>query len=68
MSFIIKDLRNTSDEELIHLHDALVAVTSVGVNYYLEELQRRERVVVLTFVNTAAVILALVVSVLALLR
>jgi hypothetical protein len=81
MSFNIKDLRSISDEELIRLHDALAVNTSVGVDYYLEELQRREqrraneiserlsrRVVVLTLVNTAAVILALGVSVLALLR
>jgi len=81
MSFLIKDLRKTSDEELIRLHDALAEHTSVGVDYYLEELRRRDQrragesserlaraAVRLTIVSTVAAILALCVSVLALLR
>src|SRR5665811_1547597 len=43
MSFNIKDLRNTSDEELIRLHDSMAANTSVGVNYFLDELKRRDQ-------------------------
>jgi hypothetical protein len=81
MSFNIKDLRSISDEELIRLHDAMAVHTSVEVDYYLQELQRRDQwrsaesterlaraAVRLTIASTAAAILALVVSVLALLR
>ena len=81
MSFIIKDLRDASDEEIIRLHDAVAVHTSVGAGYYLDELQRRDQqrsaesterlaraAVRLTFVSTGVAILALVVSVLALLR
>ena len=39
----IKQLRVTSDEELIGEHDELAKHTAVGVAYYLEELDRRER-------------------------
>ena len=81
MSFTIKDLRNTTDEELIRIHDSLAANASGGIDYYLQELQRRDQqrsaqssdrlaraAVRLTFASTIAAIAAVVVSVLALLR
>lgn len=42
MSFKYADLRNKSDEELIKIYDGLSRVTSVGIDYYANELQRRE--------------------------
>lgn len=69
MSHRIADLRAASDEELIAAHDELAAHTVPGVNYYLEELARREVgrrerrmerltvvILVLTVANVAAVI------------
>jgi CHASE3 domain sensor protein len=43
MSFSIAQLRAMSDAELIATHDALARNTSVGINYYLDEIERRER-------------------------
>ena len=40
--FLLKDLRSISRDELIERYDNLVPSTSVGVNYYLEELHRRD--------------------------
>jgi hypothetical protein len=42
MSYPLQELRAASDAELIERHDRLAQNTSVGVNYYLEELARRE--------------------------
>jgi hypothetical protein len=42
MSRSIEELRGSSDEELIRAHDRLAKSTSIGVNYYLDELARRE--------------------------
>jgi len=42
MSRSIAELRNVSDDELIRNHDKLARNTSIGVNYYLIELARRE--------------------------
>lgn len=42
MSRSIAELRNTSEGELVRAHDRLAKNTVVGVNYYLEELGRRE--------------------------
>lgn len=39
----IRDLRNTSDDELIREHDEHARHTSVGTGYYMEELDRRSR-------------------------
>lgn len=43
MSYSIEKLRSLTDEELIAQHDSQARNTSVGVNYYLEELDRRSR-------------------------
>ncbi|WP_454112818.1 hypothetical protein [Microbacterium maritypicum] len=43
MSYSIEKLRSLSDEELIAQHDHQATMTSVGVNYYLDELDRRSR-------------------------
>jgi hypothetical protein len=42
MSHLLNELRAASDEELIERHDRLAKDTIVGVNYYLEELARRD--------------------------
>jgi hypothetical protein len=42
MTRSIRELRDASDDELIRNHDMLARNTSVGVNYYLDELARRE--------------------------
>ncbi len=42
MSKTIVELRNTPDDDLIAEHDALAVHTVVGVNYYLDEIRRRE--------------------------
>jgi hypothetical protein len=68
----IAELRSLSDEELVEQHDKLAATTSVGISYYLDEIERRriERqqqqmlrltwvVTVLTVVNVVAVIVSL---------
>ena len=68
----ISTLRGLSDEELIEWHDQLAGATTVGVNYYLAELQRRtvERqgrlmirltwvIAALTAVNVVAVVASL---------
>lgn len=43
MSYSIEKLRSLPDEELIAQHDRQATMTSVGVNYYLDELDRRSR-------------------------
>ncbi|TSA56838.1 MAG: hypothetical protein D4R45_00230 [Planctomycetaceae bacterium] len=43
MSHTIKELRETSDEQLIIDHDKKADSTDPGVNYYLDELQRRQQ-------------------------
>jgi len=39
----IEELRLTSDNELVKEHDKKAANTSVGTNYYTDELDRRSR-------------------------
>ncbi len=39
----IEELRSVSDEELIKEHDKKAKNTSVGTQYYVEELDRRSR-------------------------
>ncbi|NYG05708.1 hypothetical protein BJ986_000195 [Phycicoccus badiiscoriae] len=82
MSFKIADLRRATDEvDLVRLHDEVAPHTMVGVDYYLEELQRRDFVRAaesseklaraaawLSVVSAAASVLALLVSVIALFR
>lgn len=42
MSHKYEDLRRSSDAELIEAHDTHAVHTVVGVNYYLDELHRRD--------------------------
>ena len=42
MSHSVEELRSLPRDELITRHDAVATPTSVGVNYYLEELARRD--------------------------
>lgn len=42
MSHKLRDLQALSDDELVRLHDKSAEHTSVGVNYYLDEIRRRE--------------------------
>ena len=72
MSFSLEELRSTDRSELIRLHDHLARNTAVGVNYYLEELHRRDQdartavMVRLTKVMagmTAAILVATVINV-----
>jgi len=41
-SYNYQELRKVSDEELIKAHDAKSVSTEGGVNYYLDELRRRD--------------------------
>ena len=43
MTFSLKELRSLPDEELIKIHDHLAQSTVAGVNYYLQELARRDQ-------------------------
>lgn len=43
MAYTIAQLRETTDEQLIAEHDAHAKNASGGINYYLEELDRRSR-------------------------
>lgn len=38
----VRALRETPTDELIRLHDDLAGSSSIGVDYYLDELARRE--------------------------
>jgi hypothetical protein len=42
MTFPLAELRSVSDEELIRRHDHIAEKTAPGVNYYLDELARRD--------------------------
>lgn len=42
MSNPLAELRSLPDDEVIRLHDAIAVHTSVGVDYYLTELARRD--------------------------
>lgn len=41
MSETLRELREMSDDEVVRRHDDLAKYTSVGVNYWLDELDRR---------------------------
>ncbi len=43
MSRNLKDLHNASDEDLIREHDDRAKHTSVGISYYIDELNRRSQ-------------------------
>jgi hypothetical protein len=74
----IADLQAATDDELIAEHDAHAVNTSVGTQYYLDELNRRaadraakatdeltHKVYVLTWVNAAVAVIAAVAAVIA---
>jgi hypothetical protein len=42
MAHKLHDLRALSDDELVAAHDRLADNTFVGIDYYLDELKRRE--------------------------
>lgn len=42
MSMSIADLQAISDEQLIEFHDQIAVNTYVGVQYYLDEIRRRQ--------------------------
>ena len=75
----IEQLRAVSDEELIKEHDAGVEYVNVGLNYYREELARRDQdrqtqkmldytkqLWILTIIVTIATVLSLAISLIAL--
>ena len=43
MSSTLKELREMTDEQVIEEHDNLAQRTMMGLNYYLDELNRREQ-------------------------
>lgn len=43
MSQSIEQLRKLTDDEVIALHDAIAVHTQVGVQFYLDEINRREQ-------------------------
>jgi hypothetical protein len=76
MSEKIADLRALTDDEIISRHDVIARNTSVGVNFYLDELRRREQARAiaasnrlaraafwLTVANTALALVAIIVTV-----
>lgn len=42
MSHKLRDLQALSEDELVRLHDEQAQYTVVGINYYLDEIRRRE--------------------------
>ena len=76
MSYTIKQLRQTSDDQLIAVHDQVAVGVAPSVNYYLDELRRREMAAVmrssnrlaqaslmLALMNTVVAVVAVVVAV-----
>jgi hypothetical protein len=43
MAYTLKELRAMGDEQLIAEHDNLAQSTTLGINYFLDELKRREQ-------------------------
>lgn len=43
MSYLLPDLRDASDDELIQRHDDLAPRTVASARYYLDELSRRDQ-------------------------
>ena len=41
MALSLSDLRNLTDDELVEKHDTQAKTTVVGIQYYLDELNRR---------------------------
>lgn len=71
MVYTIEQLRQLSDEQLIQEHDEKAKNTVVGINYYIDELDRRSRdrsekaMFKLTIVSTVTSILAIILSIIA---
>lgn len=74
MVYSIKELRELTNEELIKEHDNKAKNTVVGTQYYIDELDRRSRdrneraMLKLTIVSTATSIIAITISVIAILN
>ena len=79
MSMKFAALKATSDEQLMDYHDQLAENTSVGINYYLDEIRRREfqraaetsaelarRAYWLTVASTGLAVVSVIVAVIAL--
>ena len=47
MSHILRDLKALSNDDLTKLHDAKADGTAVGVDYYLNEIHRRQTAAVM---------------------
>lgn len=75
MTFSLKELRAASDDDLIRRHDNVAKTTGESVDYYLEELARRDqktatdtmvnytwRITVMTFIVTLATIVNVVLA------
>jgi hypothetical protein len=75
MSEKIADLRALTDDEIIGRHDAIARSAAVGIDFYLDELRRREQVRAieasnrlaraafwLTVANTALALVAIIVT------
>ena len=43
MALTLSDLRNLTDDELVERHDIQAKSTVVGIQYYLDELNRRNQ-------------------------
>ena len=65
MSYLLAELRKQGDEQLVQEHDELAKSTSVGIQYYLDELDRRsyKRLAIQSFWLTLANTLLAVVAV-----
>lgn len=74
MSYSIEKLRSLSDNEIIAEHDKSALNTSVGTNYYMQELDRRSReryekaTFFLSVVGAVAAISAVITSIIALIK
>jgi lipopolysaccharide/colanic/teichoic acid biosynthesis glycosyltransferase len=42
MALLVADLQTISDEQLVEFHDQMAVNTYVGVQYYLDEIRRRQ--------------------------
>lgn len=68
-AFTLRELRNKSDDDLIKDHDELASRTTIGINYYREELDRRSRdkqekvMIILSIANFSAALVAAVATI-----
>lgn len=72
MSYSLNQLRKVTDEQLINAHDEQAKHTSVGIQYYLDELDRRSRqrhetaIYRLSIISAVASLAAVITSIIAL--